>query len=177
MAAPLAEHTIELEGEELVAIELGRSETDSTTALHVPTLGLVAAGDALYNDVHLYLAKAGTGGTHDWLEALDTIDALHPSTVIAGHKRDGAEDSPDNIGKTRQYLHDFEAASRRTDNPRELYDSMIERYPDRINRAVVWNSTNAVKGGRQPRVQARPRPRVEVGRRSGGAAWLAVYIG
>jgi glyoxylase-like metal-dependent hydrolase (beta-lactamase superfamily II) len=146
MAEPMAEHTIELEGEQLVVIELGHSDTDNTTALHAPSLGLVAAGDAVHNDVHLYLAEAGTGGTHDWLEALDTIDALHPSTVIAGHKRDGAEDSPDNIGKTRQYLQDFDAAAQRTDNPRELYEAMIERYPDRINRAVVWNSANAVKG-------------------------------
>ena len=28
----------------------------------------------------------------------------------------------------------------------EQWKAMIERYPDRINRAVVWNSANAVKG-------------------------------
>lgn len=146
IAEPLADHTIDLEGEQLVAVELGHTDTDHTTALHVPSLGLVAAGDAVYNDVHLYLAEAGRGGIHEWLAALDTIGSLQPSTVIAGHKREGADDSPDNIDKTRRYLQDFDAAAQRTDNARDLYEAIIERYPDRINRAVVWNSALAIKG-------------------------------
>jgi glyoxylase-like metal-dependent hydrolase (beta-lactamase superfamily II) len=146
VAEPLTNHTIELEGERLVAVELGHSDTDNTTALHVPSLDLVVAGDAVYNDVHLYLAEADHGGTQQWLAALDTIDALDPATVIAGHKRDGAEDSPANIEQTRRYLRDFDNAVENTDNPRDLYEAMVERYPNRINRAVVWNSANAIKG-------------------------------
>jgi hypothetical protein len=129
-----------------VAVELGHSDTDDTTALHVPSLGLVAAGDEVYNDVHLYLAEAGHGGIQGWSAALDTINSLQPSTVIAGHKCDGAEDNPDNIEKTRRYLQDFDAAAQRTDNAQALFEAMIERYPGRINRAVVWNSAHAMKG-------------------------------
>ena len=66
IAEPLAGHTIDLEGEQLVAVELGHSDTDDTTALHVPSLGLVAAGDAVYNDVNLYLSEAGHGGIEGW---------------------------------------------------------------------------------------------------------------
>jgi hypothetical protein len=112
-----------------VAVELGHSDTDDTTALHVPSLGLVAAGDEVYNDVHLYLAEAGHGGIQGWSAALDTINSLQPSTVIAGHKCDGAEDNPDNIEKTRRYLQDFDAAAQRTDNAQALFEAMIERYP------------------------------------------------
>jgi glyoxylase-like metal-dependent hydrolase (beta-lactamase superfamily II) len=146
IAEALAGHTIDLEGERLSAIELGHSDTDDTTALHVPSLGLVVAGDAVYNDVNLYLTEAGHGGIEGWLGALDSIKSLEPSTVIAGHKRDGADDSPDNIEKTRLYLQDFDAAVQRTDSAEDLYEAMIERYPDRINRAVVWNSAHAIKG-------------------------------
>jgi glyoxylase-like metal-dependent hydrolase (beta-lactamase superfamily II) len=151
VAEPAAEHTIDLEGEQLAAVELGHTDTDDTTALHVPSLGLVAAGDAVYNDVHLYLAEAGHGGIQQWLAALDTISSLQPSTVIAGHKRDGADDSPDNIDRTRRYLQDFEAAAQRASNAQDLYEAMIERYPDRVNRAVVWHSAHALKGLLQPR--------------------------
>ena len=77
---------------------------------------------------------------------LDTIDSLQPSTVIAGHKREGADDSPDNIEETRRYLQDFNAAAQRSDTAQDLYEAMIERYPDRFNRAVVWHSAHAVKG-------------------------------
>jgi glyoxylase-like metal-dependent hydrolase (beta-lactamase superfamily II) len=51
-------NVINLEGHELVAVELGHTDTDHTTCLHVPTIGLVVAGDAAYNDVHLYLAES-----------------------------------------------------------------------------------------------------------------------
>jgi glyoxylase-like metal-dependent hydrolase (beta-lactamase superfamily II) len=151
IAEPLADHTIELEGEQLAAVELGHTDTDDTTALCLPSLGLVAAGDTVYNDVHLYLAEAGHGGIQQWLAALDTISSLQPSTVIAGHKRDGADDSPDNIDRTRRYLQDFEAAAQRTESAQDLYEAMIERYPDRVNRAVVWHSAHALKGLLQPR--------------------------
>jgi hypothetical protein len=50
--------------------------------------------------VHLYLAEASPGGMQGWLAAIDTINSLQRSTVIAGHKRNGAEDGPDNIDKT-----------------------------------------------------------------------------
>ena len=146
IAEALDDHTIDLEGEQLVAVELGHTDTDGTTALHAPSIGLVAAGDAVYNDVHLYLAEAGPGGIQGWLAALDDISSLEPSAVIAGHKPDGAEDTPDNIEKTRRYLEDFDAAAQSTDKAEDLYEAMIESYPNRINRAVVWHSTQAIKG-------------------------------
>ena len=74
----------ELEGEELVAVDLGHTDTDDTTALHVPSIGLVVAGDAAYNDVHLYLAESDATGRRSWLTALDTIEELSPRAVVAG---------------------------------------------------------------------------------------------
>ena len=145
VAEALADDTIELEGEPLVAIGVGHTDTGDTTVLHAPSIGLVAAGDAVYNDVHLYLAEAGSDGTQGWLAALDTIEALRPSVVIAGHKPEGADDSPDNIEETRRYIQQFDAAAQRTDTADELYDAMLDRYPDRINRAVLWNSAHAAK--------------------------------
>jgi len=146
IAEALAEPRIELEGEQLLPVELGHTDTDNTTALYVPSIGLVVAGDAVYNDVHVYLAESANGGSQKWLAALDAIDSLRPSAVVAGHKRDGAEDSPANIDRTRRYLQDFNAAVERTADAEALYDAMIASYPDRINRAVVWNSANAIKG-------------------------------
>ena len=55
-AEPLTDGLLELEGEQLRAIELGHTDTDGTSALHVPCTGLVVAGDAVYGDVNLYLA-------------------------------------------------------------------------------------------------------------------------
>ena len=103
-AQPLEDHTIELEGHKLVAVELGHTDTNQTTCLHVPDVGLVVAGDAAYNDVHLYLAESDPQGRREWIAALDTIEALHPQTVIAGHQRAGRHDGPEIIEETRQYI-------------------------------------------------------------------------
>ncbi len=65
LAEPLPNHTLELEGHELVAVELGHTDTDATTCLHVPAIGLVVAGDAAYNDVHLYLAESSLEGRRE----------------------------------------------------------------------------------------------------------------
>ena len=136
----------ELEGEELVAVDLGHTDTDDTTALHVPSIGLVVAGDAAYNDVHLYLAESDAGGRRSWLTALDTIEKLSPRAVVAGHKRPERADDPKILEETRQYIRDFDALAARTATPLELYTEMTARYPDRVNRGALWGSARAAKG-------------------------------
>ena len=61
---------IELEGHRLLAVEVGHTDTDDTTVLHVPSIGLVVAGDVAYNGVHQYLLESAHGGVEAWLAAL-----------------------------------------------------------------------------------------------------------
>src|SRR5713226_5210578 len=99
-------------------------------ALYVPSIGLVVAGDAGYNGVHLYLAESNSQTRREWIAALDTIEALKPRAVIAGHKRPGNDDDPKIIEETRQYIRDFDRAAETTTTARELYDQMLSLYPD-----------------------------------------------
>jgi glyoxylase-like metal-dependent hydrolase (beta-lactamase superfamily II) len=147
-AEPLEHHTIELEGHELVAVELGHTDTDQTSCLHAPDLGLVVAGDAAYNDVHLYLAESDPPRRRDWMAALDAIEDLRPRIVIAGHQRAGRHDGPEIIEETRQYIRDFDRIAETTSTARELYDRVLALYPDRINPDVVWISAQATKPAR-----------------------------
>ena len=55
---PIPVDGIELEGERLIAVEVGHTDTDDTTVLHVPSIGLVVAGDVAYNGVHQYLLES-----------------------------------------------------------------------------------------------------------------------
>jgi glyoxylase-like metal-dependent hydrolase (beta-lactamase superfamily II) len=144
-AEPLEGDTFGLEGEELVAIDLGHTDTDGSSALYVPSIGLVVAGDAVYDDVHLYLVESLAGGIDQWLDALAVLDALHPTAVVSGHRQADASDDPRFIAETRQYLETFAAADARTSSALDLYNAMVEAYPDRLNRGVLWNSTRAVK--------------------------------
>jgi glyoxylase-like metal-dependent hydrolase (beta-lactamase superfamily II) len=145
-AEPLEDHTIELEEHKLVAVELGHTDTDQTSCLHVPDVGLVVAGDAAYNDVHLYLAESDPQGRQDWVTALDTIESLHPQAVIAGHQRAGRHDGPEIIEETRQYIRDFDRITQTTSTARDLYDQVLALHPDRVNPGALWISAQAVKG-------------------------------
>ncbi len=146
IADELKGNVIELEGNELVAVALGHTDTDKTTCLHVPSIGLVVAGDAAYNDVHLYLAESNPETRQEWIEALDKIEALNPTAVVASHKRPENADDRKIIGETRQYIRDFDRLAQTTSSAQELYDRMLELYPNRVNPGwALWSSARAVK--------------------------------
>jgi glyoxylase-like metal-dependent hydrolase (beta-lactamase superfamily II) len=146
LAEELKGNVIELEGHELVAVELGHTDTDYTTCLNVQSIGLVVAGDAAYNDVHLYLVESNAKSRREWIFALDKIESLNPHAVIASHKRPGREDSPRIIEETRQYIRDFDKLVETTTTAQELYDKMLKLYPNRVNPGwALWSSAHAVK--------------------------------
>jgi len=146
IAEELKGNVIDLDGHELVAVELGHTDTDYTTCLNVPSIGLVVAGDAAYNDVHLYLAESNTQKRREWISALDKIESLNPRAVVASHKRPENDDNPRIIEETRQYIRDFDRLAQTTTTAQELYDRMLELYPNRVNPGwALWSSVLAVK--------------------------------
>jgi glyoxylase-like metal-dependent hydrolase (beta-lactamase superfamily II) len=84
-AEPLDNGTFSLEGNAIVAMDIGHTDTDHTTCLHVPSVGLVVAGDAIYNGTHPYLVESDGQGLNDWLAAIDKIEALNPRAAVVGH--------------------------------------------------------------------------------------------
>jgi glyoxylase-like metal-dependent hydrolase (beta-lactamase superfamily II) len=128
----------ELEDHRIVAIETGHTDTDDTTVLHVPSIGLVVAGDVAYNGVHQYLLESAGGGIEAWLKAIDTVAALRPTAVIAGHKNRDLPDDPAILEQTRHYLLNARRLLAEKPKPREFYDQMLDLYPDRLNAGPVW---------------------------------------
>jgi glyoxylase-like metal-dependent hydrolase (beta-lactamase superfamily II) len=146
IAEELKGNVINLEGHDLVAVELGHTDTDHTTCLNFPSVGLVVAGDAAYNDVHLYLVESNAKNRREWISALDKIESLNPRAVIAAHKRPANDDNPRIIEETRQYIRDFDRITEMTTTAQELYDKMLELYPNRVNPGwALWSSARAVK--------------------------------
>jgi hypothetical protein len=70
---------------------------------------------------------------------------LRPTAVVAGHRSADSCDDPRYIDETRRYLRAFEAAVKGTATALDLYNAVVEEYPDRLNRGVLWNSTKAIK--------------------------------
>jgi len=146
IAEGLAGNVINLEGHDLISVPLGFTDTSSTTCLHVPSIGLIVAGDAAYNGVHLHLSESpDQQKREEWIAALDKMESLKPRAVIAGHKRFGNDDSPKILGETRKYIRDFEHLAMQTTTAQELYDQMLKLYPDWGNRGALWSSVRAIR--------------------------------
>jgi glyoxylase-like metal-dependent hydrolase (beta-lactamase superfamily II) len=145
VAEPLEGNELELEGRKLVALNAGRTDTAHTTCLHVPSIGLIVGGDAVYNGIHPYLGETDTQSRLEWIATLDKLEALKPTAVIAGHKVPENDDDPRIIAETRQYLRDFNRLNAATTTARELYDAMLEIYPDRVNPGSLWGAANTAK--------------------------------
>jgi glyoxylase-like metal-dependent hydrolase (beta-lactamase superfamily II) len=145
VAEPLQGNELELEGEKLVAVNTGRTDTAQSTCLYVPSVKLLVGGDAVYNGIHPYLAETTTESRREWMETLDKLEALNPRSVIAGHKIPENKDDPGIIAATRQYLRDFNRLDEATTTARELYDAMLELYPDRVNPGSLWGGAKVAK--------------------------------
>jgi glyoxylase-like metal-dependent hydrolase (beta-lactamase superfamily II) len=126
---PYERDTFTLEGQELRIIEQGHTDSPDTTSLYVPSIGLIVAGDVVYNQCHMYVGDTTPESRKNWIAALDRLAALNPTMVVAGHKKPGAPDSPSAIQDTKRYLLDFDRLQKTATSDRELFDQMTELYP------------------------------------------------
>ena len=66
--------------------------------------------------------------------------ALEADTLVAGHRKPRAadDDARRQIGESRRYIADFEAALERSAAPAELIDRMMAAYADLANPYTLW---------------------------------------
>jgi glyoxylase-like metal-dependent hydrolase (beta-lactamase superfamily II) len=126
---PYERDTFTLEGHELRIIEQGHTDSPDTTSLYVPSIGLIVAGDVVYNQCRMYVGDTTPETRKNWIAALDRLAALNPVMVVAGHKKPGAPDSPSTIQDTKRYLEDFDRVQKTATSDQELFDQMTELYP------------------------------------------------
>ncbi len=140
-----------LEGHDLEMVEVGHADTDDNSVLHVPDLGLVVAGDVIYNGAHMYLAESVTvGGLGPWRRAIDKVEALDPRHIVAGHQnRQLNDDAARTIAETRQYLDDAEELLRTEKTAVDFFNAKIQRYPNHLARTVLWATASALYGVRE----------------------------
>jgi glyoxylase-like metal-dependent hydrolase (beta-lactamase superfamily II) len=126
---PYEHDTFTLEGQELRIIEQGRTDCPDSTSLYVPSIGLIVAGDVVYNQCRMYVGDTTPESRKNWIAALDRLAVLNPTMVVAGHKKPGAPDSPSTIQETKRYLQDFDRLQKTAKSDQELFDQMTELYP------------------------------------------------
>jgi glyoxylase-like metal-dependent hydrolase (beta-lactamase superfamily II) len=127
---PYENDTFTLEGHELRIIAQGRTDSPDSTSLYVPSIGLIVAGDVVYNQCRMYVGDTTPESRKNWIADLDRLAALNPTIVVAGHKKPGAPDSPSAIQETKRYLEDFDRLQKTAASDEDLFDGMTALYPD-----------------------------------------------
>jgi glyoxylase-like metal-dependent hydrolase (beta-lactamase superfamily II) len=150
-AVTVPDNRFALEGHDLVIVEVGHSDTDDTSVLLVRDLGLVVAGDVVYNGAHLYIGESVlVDGLNPWRDAIDRVEALKPRHIVAGHQNKHLDDNAERtIAETRRYLDDADELLRTQNTAVDFFDAMVERYPNHLGRTVLWAGASAVYGVRE----------------------------
>ena len=144
-AQPLENNSFDLEGNVFQIIKTGFTDTHDSTSIFVPSIGLLVAGDVVYNEIHPYLAETTKQTRQEWIAALDKLEDLHLKAAVAGHKNPDNTDSPDNIAATKKYLEDFERLNMETSSSKELFEKMFQLYPYRANPGSLWGAASKAK--------------------------------
>ena len=141
-AVPVALEAPEMtiEGHTLVPIKLGQSDVSDSSAVHIPELETLIAGDIIYNNVHVWMFQSNHEHRMAWLETLDEIEALRPKTIIAGHTDPQAPDNdgPRLLSQTREYIRDFDEAVTSCGSGEAVVSTMTEKYPRHGNPYTLW---------------------------------------
>ena len=152
IAVTVPDNRLALEGHQLQLVEVGHTDTEDTSVLHVPDVSLVVAGDALYNGAHVFVGESAGGGLAAWHKAIDTVESLAPRWVVAGHKnKDRDDDAARIIAETRQYLDDAEDALATCTTAAEFFATMLEHHPDlRYGSTLLWVGAKTLYALREP---------------------------
>jgi glyoxylase-like metal-dependent hydrolase (beta-lactamase superfamily II) len=146
---PLDDDGLVIEGHRLQVIDVDQADISPSSAVYVPQLEAVIAGDLAYNGIHQMLALTGPAEWKRWAASVEDIAALRPRTVVAGHKKPDASDDDGEaiLANTKDYILDFARIAEAAASPEEIIKAMQDRYPDHGNITTLLVSAQTAKAG------------------------------
>lgn len=139
---------LELEGRPLNWLAVGGADGTPATVIHVSELNTVCAGDAVYNNIHMWLWNSTPASRAAWLSTINAIAALEPRIIIAGHKDPDApdDDAKRQLAQSRRYIEDFDRAVVSSTSASQLIDTMMNTYSDYGNPYTLFLSAHSQFG-------------------------------
>jgi glyoxylase-like metal-dependent hydrolase (beta-lactamase superfamily II) len=132
-----------VDGQVVTLIHVGQGDVEGSTIFHVPSADAVVCGDVVYNNVHMMMYEADEAKREAWIASIDAVAALRPRIVVAGHKRVGAPDLPENLAASQQYVRDFTTVAKGSGAVEDLVHAMLELHGDRDQPHTLWISARA----------------------------------
>jgi len=117
------------------------------TYLWIPSIKTVAGGVVVFNGDHVWVADTQTRESRlGWLQTLDNISALKPTTVVPGHFTGAMPKGLEAVRFTADYLKTFEAQAAKANTSVEVVKAMKAAYPTLAGDASLELSAKVIKG-------------------------------
>ncbi len=130
---------LSVDGQNIRLIDLEAGESDAATALFIENSQTLLAGDAVYSQVHLWLAEGRSDG---WLKNIQLLKALKPVKVLAGHGTSGGADL---LSKNEAYIQNYEKVATQVKTKEELISQMKALYPKEALPVILEIAAGAKK--------------------------------
>ena len=154
-SAPVAmtSDTIMLEGHALKVLGPMQGDHVHATALWVPDIKALIAGDLVYNQMYLWFGEHGPQDIAAWDKSLAQFEALKPELVVAGHAKPGLPNDASGIAFSRRYIAAWPGLVAASSDSKDLEARVREAFPaaiDVLDGFLLVNSSEVAKG-EQPR--------------------------
>ncbi len=149
---PLDGDTIWLEGRPLTVIGPMVGDHAHATALWVPSIRALFAGDLVFDQVHLWLGEQDAAGVAGWARSVETLAALRPAIVVAGHARPGRANDAGGLAFTRAYLAAWPGLVAASRDSADLRRRVAARFPEAIDVLgdFILGTSSRVAMGEEP---------------------------
>ncbi|KAI8713703.1 Lactamase-B domain-containing protein [Fusarium sp. LHS14.1] len=141
---------VDLDGHLIKLYDVPHGDTHANSFVHLPELGLVVAGDIVYNeDCHQWLGEAATYEKRaQWIEALSQIAALKPKVVVPGHTFTPETEPNEGLAlsmlkSTKEYIQAFE---KELESAKDK-DDLFQRMRSRQSRWNLWILSGGCQAG------------------------------
>ncbi len=141
------EGTISLGGRSLELRRASDDLADHAWYVYEHEQRVIVGGVLLFEGLHVWTADSATTELREArIKALDGLEALEPTFVVAGHRTTDAPTDLTAIHHTRDYLHFFETAVANAPDAAAAEQALLAQYPDAGLTVAARLGTKVAKG-------------------------------
>nr|WP_166179749.1 MBL fold metallo-hydrolase [Altererythrobacter segetis] len=151
--AAMTGDTIMLEGHALKVLGPMQGDHVHATALWVPDIKALIAGDLVYNQMFLWFGEHSPADIAAWDKSLAQFEALKPEIVVAGHAKPDLPNDASGIAFSRKYIAAWPGLVAASKDSKDLQARVKAAFPnsiDILDGFLLVNSSEVAKG-EQPR--------------------------
>ena len=145
--------SFDIEGQELDILGPMQGDHVHATAIYVPSLKALIAGDIVFENIYPWLGEHTGAQRREWVKALERLQAMGPQIVVAGHQRPGDPHDPSALKFTHDYIVAFDAEAAKAKTSAQLAERMRSLFPaarDVLGGFILGNSAKVGVGEEPP---------------------------